>query len=437
LDGLDVTDYRLLSSLVGLFALLVAPLSTPWHEANAQTNTPDSIDLGTALALARENSPLLEVARARLGEAQGDVTTAGLLLVENPEVDFGAGRRFLSEGGGAKTDFAASLSQRFETGGQRRHRIARAEANYSAAQATAADVRRVVSHAVGVAFFEALTAGDRAAVAAQNAELAENLYEIADSRVKGGAAAPLELHGARIRLAEARRRLLQAQLSQREAEIQLARVIGIAPPHRFSLVGELPRAAMLPTLDELLQGASVKHPRVQAAQSEVDSSRSAVKLADAEAWPDISLGVGYDRDGGDDVVGGRVTVPLPLFDRKQGERARARARARRAVAEQRGRWLEVEADVRRSFARYEIALEAVREYDAAVLRAQEESLQLMKKMFEAGKIQYVEVVLLQRELLEGRLGYLDARLDLARSEVSARAASGLDIAATTLQGGQP
>jgi hypothetical protein len=47
------------------------------------------------------------------------------------------------------------------------------------------------------------------------------------------------------------------------------------------------------------------------------------------------------------------------------------------------------------------------------------------------------VVLLQRELLEGRLGYLDARLNLAQSEVSTRAASGLDIAATASQGGQP
>jgi cobalt-zinc-cadmium efflux system outer membrane protein len=432
-----MTHYRLFSSLVGLLALLVAALSTPWHEANAQTKSPNALDFGAALALARENSPLLEAARARLGEAQGDVTTAGLLLVENPEVDFGAGQRFLSEGGGTETDFAASLSQRFETGGQRRHRIARAEANYSAAQATAADVQRVVSHAVAVAFLEALTAGDRAAVAEQTAELAENLYEIADSRVKGGAAALLELHGARIRLAEARRRLLQAQVSQREAEIQLARVIGISPSHPLSLVGELPRTATLPTLDELLQEAFTKHPRVQAAQSEVDSARSAVDLADAEAWPDISLGVGYERDDGDDVVGGRVTVPLPLFDRNQGERARARARARRARAEQRARWLDVEADIRRSFARYEIALEAVREYDAAVLRAQDESLQLMQKMFEAGKIQYVEVVLLQRELLEGRLGYLDARLNLARSEVSTRAASGLDIATTVSQGGQP
>jgi outer membrane protein TolC len=61
----------------------------------------------------------------------------------------------------------------------------------------------------------------------------------------------------------------------------------------------------------------------------------------------------------------------------------------------------------------------------------------MQKMFEAGKIQYVEVVLLQRELLEGRLGYLDARLNLARSEVSTRAASGLDIGATASKEGQP
>jgi cobalt-zinc-cadmium efflux system outer membrane protein len=428
--------HRVLSGLVGLIAVL-GTASGPWHEANAQTKTPGLIDLATALALARENSPLLETAQARLGEARGDVTTAGLLLVENPEVDFGAGRRSLSEGSGTTTDLAVSLSQRFETGGQRRHRIFRAEADYSAAQATAVDVQRVVSHAVAVAFFEALTAAERTAVAGENAELAESLYEIADSRVKGGAAAPLELHGARIRLAEARRRLLQAELSQREAEIQLAMVIGIDPPHQFSLIGELPRAATLPTMDGLLQEALVKHPSLNAAQSEINSSRAGVKLADAEAWPDISLGIGYERDEGDDVVGGRVTVPLPLFNRKQGERARARSRERRAVAEQRTRRLEVEADVRRNYVRYEVALDSVREYDDAVLSAQEESLHLMQKMFEAGKIQYVEVVLLQRELLEGRMGYLDARLNLARSEVSTRAASGLDIGATATKGGRP
>ena len=88
--------------------------------------------------------------------------------------------------------------------------------------------------------------------------------------------------------------------------------------------------------------------------------------------------------------------------------------------------LEIDSELRRSYASYEAAIRSVAAFDDDVLRSQRENLSLIEAMFREGKINYVDVVLLQRELIEGRLGYLSARLELARAEIATQAAAALD-----------
>ena len=63
-------------------------------------------------------------------------------------------------------------------------------------------------------------------------------------------------------------------------------------------------------------------------------------------------------------------------------------------------------------------------------------LELIEAMFQAGKIRYVDVILLQREVIEGRLGYLNARLELARAEIATRSAAGIALT-QSFRGNQP
>jgi len=387
-----------------------------------------SLALGEAIGLAREHSPLLEAARARIGEAEGDLTQASILLVRNPRLSLSAGPRFLSgPGGGSELDAQVGLQQRLEIGGQRRHRVERAKALQSASQAQAADVDRVVTQSVALVFFEVLGAANELELTEENAKLAESLYEIARSRVSAGAAAPLEENTARIRRADATRMLVQAEARLRSAEFRLATTLGLSSAVTVHAQGELPESASLPPLGELLAAASDKHPRLLAARSTVDASQSDSALADAEAWPDLTLGASYSREERDDVVMGGVTIPIPVFNRNQGERVRAKAAARRTAAVARSLQLEIESEIRRSYANYEAATRSLAAFDADVLRSQDENLELIEAMFQAGKIRYVDVILLQREVIEGRLGYLNARLELARAEVATRSAAGIAL----------
>ncbi len=409
-------------------ALLISLFSCP-HLAAAQLEPARTIDLAEALEVARKHSPLLEAARARIAEADGDLTQAGLLLVGNPELELSAGPRFSSQrGGSSELDAEVALAQRFETGGQRRHRVARSEALATASRAQSADVSRDVSRAVASVFYEVLGVSEQLQLTRENVALGENLYDIARSRVSAGAAAPLEENTARIRRAAAKRQLIQVETLVKNATIRLATTLGLDPATALQVEGTLPRIGNLPSLPDLLERAERGHPRLLASQAALEAVQSAAALANAEAWPDVSLGASYARDEKDDIVMGGLTVEIPLFDRNQGERQRTKAASHRALATARSVRLEIDSELRRSYADYEAAMRSVAAFDDDVLRSHRENLRLIEAMFRAGKIQFVDVVLLQRELIEGRLGYLSARLELAHAEIATRAAAGLDLA---------
>jgi cobalt-zinc-cadmium efflux system outer membrane protein len=199
----------------------------------------------------------------------------------------------------------------------------------------------------------------------------------------------------------------------------------------------LPEAATLPPLAELLAAASENHPRLLTSRARIEAANSEVALSKADAWPDVSLGASYARDERDDVVMGGITLEVPLFNRNQGERARASAASRRARAAARSDSLEIQSHLRQSYAEYDAASRSVAAFDADVVRSQRENLRLIESMFQAGKIRFVDVVLLQRELIDGRLGYLTARLDLARAEIETRAAAGLALSEPAIGRTQP
>jgi len=63
-------------------------------------------------------------------------------------------------------------------------------------------------------------------------------------------------------------------------------------------------------------------------------------------------------------------------------------------------------------------------------------VQQCQQVLAAGKVAPAEVIVLQRELLEGRVGYLDARADLAIADARARTVAGLTLTGSPAGGGR-
>ncbi|MBI4817456.1 MAG: TolC family protein [Deltaproteobacteria bacterium] len=402
---------------LGVLALLI------WS-GRGRADSPPQLELAAAVARARANNPLVAAARLRIGEARGDLIGASVLLADNPEVELAAGPRLPGRGEATTIAIELGASQRFELGGQRSHRLDKARAEVEASSATAADVERVIDLAVAETFFEALAAAERLRLAEQNEQLASQLLELAQKRLDAGEGTPLDVRASRVRGAEAKRLMLAARANQRAKTAQLAKLLALEPDGQLALAGELPTEGALPPFAEVAARVAAR-PDLASVDHELEAARATIGLADAEAWPDLTARVLYGRDEGADTAMAGLGVPVPLFDTNQGERARARAVVDRLGAERAALLLQLTTEVRLAWLALEQAQAAVALYDAEVLRALEETAELLQRALRAGEVGLPEVIVVQREVLEGRAGHVEARLTLAIARARLLAATHL------------
>lgn len=386
----------------------------------------EPLTLARALHAARENNPLVRAAGLRVEEAGGDLTQAAVLLVDNPEATAGRGRRSADDGSGMSTpEFEFGLEQRFEIAGQRGKRIGRARATLDAARADEADAERTVGLAVARSFYETLANQERARLAEQGVQISRELLDLAQRRLDAGVGTPLELNAAIVRFAEARRAALAVDGRLAETTLTLRRLLGWDSDDPLALDGVLPTRAGTVSVDEMLSLAVGRRPDLVSSTHRVDAASAAADLAGAESWPDVALDASFAREEGQDIVTAGVRIPLSLFNRNQGGRAAANAAHRRQIELRSGLRLAVETEVRTAVLLYRQSGEGIELYDAEVLRAQEESLELIQVAAEAGELSIADVLVVQRELLDGLEGYLDARLDLALAGARLRAATAM------------
>ncbi|MBT8404026.1 MAG: TolC family protein, partial [Gemmatimonadetes bacterium] len=207
--------------------------------------------------------------------------------------------------------------------------------------------------------------------------------------------------------------------------LRLRRLIGSEPDEPVTLVGALPDSSPPVFTDDIVARAVEARPDLRAAVHQVDAAAAGVSLAGARAWPDVTLGALVAREEGDEVLRAGIRVPLVLFNRNQGNRATAEAARERAVVEQEGLVLTVVTEARSAALAYEQARAALDVYDADVLVALEESAALVQLAAEAGELSIADVLVVQRELIDGLGGYVDARLSLATARARLLAAASL------------
>jgi len=378
----------------------------------------EEVVLETALARAMAESPVLARATAAVGEARGRLVAAGT-YPDNPRVELeGADRR--PPDGGSTTDRGVALSQRFEIAGQRAKRVAQARADLAAAEEREARVRREVRSAVARSFAETIRARELLAVAAADVDLTANLLSLEERRLEAGAGTRIEVNLARAAAGRAVHRLQTARAGQGAARARLAEAIGADPSVSLRAAGELPGSAKtLPALEELLRRALAERSDLAALRHERDRDQRRVALERARAIPDLELGAFASREEGDDVVGLRLGIAVPLFNRNQGAVVEAASRVARRGAALRAAELAVRREVTVAYGRYRAAARAVEALRDLVIDTLAESLELLRKAVAAGKLSTTDVLLLRRELVDGQREQIEAagELWLARAEL--------------------
>jgi cobalt-zinc-cadmium efflux system outer membrane protein len=378
----------------------------------------ESLTLEAALARARERTPSVLSARARVEQARARLDGASLLLRENPEVDAAVGG---SAGEDDSEKVEVGILQSLDIGGRRSARIGIARAELVSSVAEAENALRQALETVTTAYYRALHARERQLLAERAEAIAVEILDIARRRHETGDVALLDVNLAQAAVARARADRYAARASQSAALGELRALLAFDPEQDVQLAGELPVSCRY-DLQDLLTKATDR-PDIRALRSDLEAANAEVRLGHALAWPEFGIGGRYEREQGDDRVLGLLRLTLPLFDRGQAVRAEAEARVRGLEVELEGMVREVRRQVTTALEVYLQENAAVQELAQNGLRVLEENESLSRESYEAGQISLAELLLVRREILETRADYL------RRLESAAIAAANLEASA--------
>jgi len=403
---------------VAFIIFLVVPL------ARGDNAPVQRLTLEESVAEAFARSPGLKARRAVVEQAEGRLITAKTYPF-NPEITVEAARR--SSGGASVYDRGVAVTQEIEIAGQRGLRINEVTAELEAARVEFRRDEQLLAADVRAAFAEALRAGEILAVERVNAELVRNLAQIARKRFDSGAIAQMEVNLARVQVGRAERELHLAEGGYAVARSVLAEIVGLDPSDPPAPDGQLELPAREPpALSQLIAGALEHRSDLQAFRETAEAARARIELARRDAVPNLTIGAFVGReDGVDRLAGGGFGIRIPLFNRNRGAIAAARASHRQTLADTDTMELRVRQDVAAALARFRAATAAASTLQQQVLGTLRENLGLLQRSFEAGKVDWTEVLVFRREFVDTQRDYIDTVTDAQLAAIELDLAVGL------------
>jgi cobalt-zinc-cadmium efflux system outer membrane protein len=414
-----------LCALVGLAAFAQTPATTdspsgPQSQASVPA-LPRALGLDDITRLALENNPKLSQAAFAAEAARGKADQAGrypnpILTVEGQEIGDRTG-----PGGIWSAPF---FSQEIVTA--RKLKLSRAAASREADQATlrVQSQRFELLTSVRQNYFDVLAVQSRAQILGELVQVAEKTVESTRKLLEARQAARLDLLQMELEL-ERIRAERDAALKEIPAAFRRLAAAAGAP--------DLPITPLLGTLDtpmpeyDLEIAAKVvreAHPEALAARMGVDKAQLQLRRAQVERVPNITLGAGYMRQNQNQSNdwGISVSLPVPLWNRNQGNIRAAHAQVGESVNE----IARVENDLVERLAiahrEYAAARQRADRYRSAILPRAKETYELSLQAFRGGQFDYLKVLQAQRAMAEANLEFVKA---LGEAWKAAGAISGL------------
>lgn len=208
----------------------------------------------------------------------------------------------------------------------------------SAQQATAItesqqeDLERNLLFNLRTAFVQTLEAKSLLAAARENLDYFDKELAINRERFQSGDIARVDLDRLALPRAQYQSDLQTAVVNLRTAKITLLMLLNEEiPVDRFDIAGPFEFKQEIPPLEELHGVALSSRPDLKAALQAVEKAETDHKLAVANGSTDPTFSVDFGRNPPIPVyMGASVSIPLRIFDRNQGEKARTEIDIRHA-----------------------------------------------------------------------------------------------------------
>jgi len=351
-----------------------------------------------AVEIAINNNPVIKSKRRNVEAATGRIRQAHLL--PNPEINLLAEEIPTEEIGLNQSQNMISLSQKLEIGGKRRLRTEVAIKEKGILELDLQIMIMNITAQTKKAFFDVITAQDELNLAKETVEIAMSLKNLTDKRFEAGDIAKLGVLKAEVELSNAKANVVEAERNMFNATKRLQTSMGTIETPLQKLVPIPVTDVPLLKLEKLEALLIENYPALQAQKNIVDLSLLKVKEAKRKRIPDIDFSVGYKRLSAtdDDTIQAGITLPLPFFNRNQGNIIEARALSYKAKDDETAVRYELLLQLGNAFSLYAATRELVRSFVDTIIPQAKESLKIAKQGYEHGEFDYMDVLDAQRTL---------------------------------------
>ena len=305
------------------------------YSAACSAQNVTALDFAAIVAKFRANNPDIAAASLLTDEARANEITANLR--PNPVFTLNSVQNSITTaespvGGNGQAELIPDISYLYERQKKRQLRTESARLATSVQSNNNQDLERNLLFSLRDAYNRALQAKSILQLAQENLDYYDKVIDANRARYQAGDISVLDLERVELQRVQFQTDVVTATQNLRTAKIQLLSLMNehSLPVDRFEVAGDFDYHETPLLLPEVHEAALESRPDLQAAEVSIRKAEADRKLAIANGTSDPTFGLMYQRDPQlGSTIGLSVSMPVRVFDKNQGEKARTAIEVRR------------------------------------------------------------------------------------------------------------
>lgn len=307
------------------------------------------------------------------------------------------------------TEADLGLSYLFERGRKRQHRLKAATDATAVTRSQVRDNERSLTFQVGQLFINVQLAQSTLDLALQDLKSFASTVDIGEKQFKAGGISENDYLKIKLQLLQFQQDVQQAQLAKVQALSDLRQLLGYeSVPGNYDVAGAFDYQPLSLALSDLQTKALDNRPDLTAAILGVTAADSQHELAKANGKVDVTASSNYSHVNAISAITVSVSVPLPIFNRNQGEIARTQhvmTQAEQLQAAARG---QVMTDVRDAYEALQTSDQVAQYYRSSYLDVAQRSRDISEYAYRRGATSLLDFLDAERSYRATQLGWRQA-----------------------------
>jgi len=308
-----------------------------------------------------------------------------------------------------QSQFDAGIGYLFERGKKRQHRLQAARDLTAVVRSQVSDSERQLIFNVGQQFVDILLAESTLDFAEQDLASFQKTVDISYERYRVGDMSESDLLKIKLQLLQFQTDVSAANLAKVQGLAALRQLLGFeSVPDDYDVQGTLEYQPVHSDTNSLKALAAMNRPDLRAAQLAVTAAESQLALQKANAKMDITGTFDYSHTSGVNSGSFFYNMPLPVFDRNQGEIARAQYAITQAQEQASETAQQVSTDVIQAYENLRTNDQIIQLYQGGYIDQAKQSRDISEYAYQKGAASLLDFLDAERTYRANQLAYRQA-----------------------------